>query len=118
MPGRPKWRALIPLAAMSLPWLTAPVFALHLAHHHGTREDLAAALHGHAHAEGTPDHDHLLTPPSIPAAEHSRGVIETALRALLLCSEGNPLAPGSLSRPEPDETASPPAIPPGTVLRI
>jgi hypothetical protein len=119
MRRRPKSRAFIALGALLLPWTTPAVFALHLVHDHGaSHDDLAAALHGHAHAEGTPDYDHVLTPPSIPAADHSRGVVATALRALLHGAEGDPLAPASLPRPAPNETASPPVSPPGPVLRI
>lgn len=63
---RRKTIALVVLGAAIHPWLAAAVVALHLEHHaeaHHARSPesgFAAALHGHHHEHGTPDHQHLL----------------------------------------------------------
>jgi hypothetical protein len=68
MLGRRRKRiALVVLGTVIHPWLAAAVVALHLEHHAESRHTrdpesgFAAALHGHPHEHGTPDHQHLLT---------------------------------------------------------
>jgi hypothetical protein len=68
MLGRRRKRiALVVVGAAMHPWLAAAVVALHLGHHvepqHAPSPEsgFAAALHGHHHEHGTPDHQHFLT---------------------------------------------------------
>jgi hypothetical protein len=59
--------ALVVVGAAIHPWLAAAAVALHLEHHAAPHHapspesSFAAALHGHHHEHGTPDHQHLLT---------------------------------------------------------
>ena len=118
---RRKRTALVALAAMLLPWTTAAALSLHLSHDHSSPDaDLVSVLHGYAHARGTPDHDHALAPVPATTFADSRVVFMTVLNADLLKSTGDPLAPMSLARSRPQETASPPASSrsSGSVLRI
>jgi len=113
--------ALVALAAMLLPWTTTAAVSLHLTHDHSApHADLVSVLHGHAHARGTPDHDHALAPVPATTFADSRVVSMTVLNADLLAITGDPLAPMSLARSRPRETASPPAASrsSGSVLRI
>jgi len=67
---RRKMIALVVVGAAIHPWLAAAVVALHIEHHAeahhgpGPESGFAAALHGHHHEHGTPDHQHLLTLPA------------------------------------------------------
>lgn len=68
MLGRLRKRtALVVLGTAIHPWLAAAGVALHLEHHAAPHHapspesSFAAALHGHHHEHGTPDHQHLLT---------------------------------------------------------
>jgi hypothetical protein len=113
--------ALVALAATLLPWTTAAALSLHLTHDHSApHADLVSVLHGHAHARGTPDHDHALAPVPTTTFGDSRVVFMTVLRVDPLAATGDPLAPMSLARSRPCETASPPASSrsSGSVLRI
>lgn len=121
MPAQRRGTALIALAATLLPWTTAAALSLHVTHDHSApHHDLVAALHGHAHARGTPDHDHVLTPVPTTTIGHSRVFFMVVLRAELLAITGDPLAPLPITRSRPRETASPPAASrsSGSVLRI
>lgn len=121
MTGRRKRYALAALLATLLPWTTATTLSIHFTDEHAApHADLAAALHGHAHPDGTPDHDHSLMPLPTTACGRPSVVLVRFLRAELLAIAGDALAPMSLARPRPRETASPPAASrsPGSVLRI
>jgi hypothetical protein len=65
-----KISALVVVGAAIHPWLAAAIVAVQVSHHterhHGPGPDsgFAAALHGHRHEHGTPDHQHLLTLPA------------------------------------------------------
>jgi len=121
MPAQHRGTAFVALAATLLPWTTAAALSLHLSHDHSAPDaDLVAGLHGHAHARGTPDHDHALTPVPSSSFGHPRVVFMTVLRAELLAITGEPLMPLSMARRQPRETVSPPAASgvSGLVLRI
>jgi hypothetical protein len=70
------WRrpaAIVVLGVTLSPWLGAGAVALHLEDHSaGHREahddGMPVAVHGHHHAPGTPDHQHLLTLPAAAPA--------------------------------------------------
>jgi hypothetical protein len=85
MLGRRRKRiALVLVGAAIHPWLAAAGVALHIEHpaegHHrpGPESGLAAALHGHHHEHGTPDHQHLLTLP-VGTSPPARGTLTPVL---------------------------------------
>jgi hypothetical protein len=120
MPGWRQWSALTALLAVLLPWPATVALARHEADDHEVaHKDLAATLHGHHHAEGTPAHDHSVTSSPKVASGHSRTFVATMLRAESVLLSGR-LQPPAIARPAPSETASPPAglRTPESVLRI
>jgi hypothetical protein len=60
--------AIVALVAAASPWLIASLAAVHLEQHadrdHDHAREVAAAVHGHEHEAGTPEHQHLWTLPN------------------------------------------------------
>jgi hypothetical protein len=119
-----RWRrqsAVLTLMTMLLPWPATAALALHEADDHvAAHPDLAAVLHGHDHAKGTPAHDHSLMPSPNMTSGHSRAFVAIGLRAASVSLSGLPLQPPAIARPVPSETGSPPdgSRTPESVLRI
>jgi hypothetical protein len=90
--------ALFVLGVVASPWLATAVVALHLdgharrGHHEGEVESLAgAALHGHAHDAGTPEHHHSVTAPApgpLPVKPELTPAPAAILRAIAAVAEG------------------------------
>jgi hypothetical protein len=115
-----KWSAAAALAAMMLPWPATLALVLHEAEHVEAHVHLAAVLHGHDHASGTPAHDHALLPSPSLTSGHWRAFVASTVISESDSWRGFALQPPMMQRPAPSATASPPAGPPSSksVLRI
>jgi hypothetical protein len=116
---RRRSRAAMALAALLLPWANAVAVSVHLAHGHGGTHDgirdhgptddhlPVDVVHGHHHAEGTPDHDHFLAPLPAGSAIHPRGVIVKAMGGAT-CLSGLGTRQAAVALRPPLESPSPP----------
>lgn len=109
------------LGAAVSPWLSSGTVALHIGRHAGHRHDghereaSAAALHGHHHEVGTPDHQHLLTlPVAAPApAKAVFAPLPAALAriiALAACESAGALTGFGGGAPDPPSARRSPSI--------